>query len=144
MILSRWFLRVGWAVHRMVFRISGGSVGTKRPRDNRLGTLFLTTTGRTSGQQRATAVYYLEDGASFVVVASNAGAHTDPAWWRNLQQAPHAEVAAPGQRVSVCAREATPEERGRLWPRLVRASPTYAEYQRVASRQIPVVLLEPV
>lgn len=144
MILPRWLLRVGWAVHRMVFRISGGRVGTERPRGDRLGMLFLKTTGRTSGQHRATAVYYLEDGASFVVVASNAGADTDLGGGETSSRRLTPKSPLRDGRVSVRAREATPEERGRLWPRLVRASPTYAEYQRVASRQIPVVLLEPV
>ena len=41
------------------------------------------------------------------------------------------------------AREATPEERERLWPRLVELYPDYAAYARKTSRPIPVVILEP-
>ena len=56
---------------------------------------------------------------------------------------PHAEVEIGGQRRRVHARETTPGELARLWPRLVAANPDYAEYRAKAQRPIPVVILEP-
>lgn len=143
MLPPRWLLRVGWAVHKALFAVSGGRVGAERPRAGKLGTLFLLTTGRTSGQVRRNALYYIEDGPNLVVVASNAGADTDPSWWLNLQARPDAEVELGTDRRRVRARAATVDEHDRLWPRFVLASPAYDEYRRAASRPIPVVVLEP-
>lgn len=144
MIPPRWVFRMGWAFHKALFAASGGRVGAERPRDGKLGTLFLVSRGRKSGQVRRNALYYLEDGPNLVIVASNAGAEPDPAWWLNLQAQPNAEVALGTRRCFVYARKATAEEHDRLWPRLVAASPNYEEYRRTASRPIPVVVLEPI
>ncbi len=143
MIPPRWLFRLGWAVHRAMFAATGGRLGTARPSGGRIGTLFLVTTGWKSGQPRRNGVYYVEDGANLVVVASNAGAATDPAWWRNLQSQPLAEVHLGAQRRSVRGRLATPEERARLWRHLVAAHRSYADYAAAVEREIPVVILEP-
>jgi len=130
--------------HRMIHRASGGRIGSGQPAaGDKVGTLFLTSRGRTSGQPRRTGLYYLDDGRNFVVVASNAGADHDPAWWANLQATPKATVDVGTATTPVIARAATDEERARLWPRLVAAKPSYAEYARTVSRPIPVVILEP-
>jgi deazaflavin-dependent oxidoreductase (nitroreductase family) len=84
------------------------------------------------------------DGSDFVVVASNAGADTDPAWWLNLLSRPEAEVEIAGEQTAVRGRQATTEEVGRLWPRLVAANPGYDVYRAKVSRQIPVVILQPI
>jgi deazaflavin-dependent oxidoreductase (nitroreductase family) len=82
------------------------------------------------------------DNDQIALVASHGGAPTDPIWWRNLQQNPRAEVQLKRTVLQVEAREATPEERERLWPRLVAAYPDYENYQKRTSRTIPVVLLQ--
>ena len=127
-----------------MFAATGGRVGAERPRDGKLGTLFLLTTGRKSGQVRRNALYYLEDGPNLIVVASNAGADTDPSWWLNLQARPDTEVELGTRRCFLHARAASPDEHDRLWPRFVAASPAYEEYRRAVSRPIPVVVLEPI
>jgi len=142
-IVPRPILRAVWAAHKAIDRLSGGRLSTYRPTDRRVGTLFLTTTGRRSGQTRRNAIYYVEDGPRFVVVASNAGADADPAWWLNLQAAPAATVEVGRRSIPVRARLATEAERERLWPELVRRHPTFAEYARASSRPIPVVILDP-
>jgi F420H(2)-dependent quinone reductase len=135
-------LRVFWSLHRALRRLSGGRLGTRTASGDRLGTLFLHTVGRKSGQPRANALFYVLDGPNFVVVASNAGADTDPAWWLNLGEQPEAAVEIAGGRHAVRARLATPEEADRLWPRLIAANPGYADYRAKAQRSIPVVILE--
>jgi deazaflavin-dependent oxidoreductase (nitroreductase family) len=104
--------------------------------------LALTTIGRKSGRRRTTALGYLRDGDDFAIVASNAGLDRSPAWWMNLQVNPDAEVDAAGERVRVRAREATPDERERLWPRFVDQYPGFDGYLQLTTRKIPVVLLE--
>ena len=42
----------------------------------------------------------------------------------------------------VHARVATPEERERLWPRVIENYSGYAEYQKRTDRVIPLVILE--
>ena len=135
-------LRLGWAVHKILFRVTGGRVGTQRAGDG-LGTLFLLSTGRKSGTVRRNGLFYIEDGRDLVVVASNAGENVDPSWWRNLQATPECEVELGTRRLPVRARAATPEESARLWPRLDAGNPEYVAYRRKAAREIPVVILEP-
>jgi len=135
-------LNVIWLLHQTVRRVSGGRLGTSRAQGDGLGTLFLHTVGRKSGQARTNGLFYIDDGADLVVVASNAGADTDPAWWLNLRAEPEADVEIAGERRTVRARPATAEETDRLWPRLVSANPDYATYREKASRPIPVVILE--
>ena len=143
MITPRPVLRAYWALHKSIDRLTGGRVGTVRAAGRRLGTLFIVSTGRSSGQPRRNGAYYVEEGPNLVVVASNAGADVDPAWWRNLQANPDAEVEIGGRRRPVRARPATPDESTRLWPRFVRASSSFDEYRRNTTRQIPIVILEP-
>ena len=136
-------LRIGWAVHKALWALSGHRIGTMQP-GRRVGTLFLLSTGRTTGLVRRNALYYIEDGPAVVVVASNAGEGVDPAWWRNLQATPEAMVEIGRQTIPVAARLADPDERARLWPRLVVGYPEYAAYQASTPREIPVVVLDPV
>jgi F420H(2)-dependent quinone reductase len=142
MIVPRPLLRAFWAAHKAIDRLSGGRLSTSRPSERGVGTLFLTTTGWRSGKPRRNALYFVADGGSFVVVASNAGAGVDPAWWRNLQAMPDATVELERRSTRVRARLASDEERARLWPELVRRHPTFDDYTRATSRAIPVVILE--
>ena len=80
--------------------------------------LLLTTLGRRSGQRRVTPLLYVEDGARFAVVASNAGDDRNPAWLLNLRKQPAAEIQIGTQHIRVQAREATDSESERLWPKL--------------------------
>lgn len=134
------WLRMSWQIHRALDRLSGGRLGVK---PYGIPALWLTTVGRKSGAVRSNSLFYLADGPNLVVVASNAGLDSDPSWWLNLQANP-ATTARTGRRVrSVRAREATAEERERLWLPLVRLNPNYAMYQEGTTRPIPVVILEP-
>jgi deazaflavin-dependent oxidoreductase (nitroreductase family) len=143
MIVPRPVLRLWWALHKALDRITGGRLSTYRPTDRRLGLLFLTTIGHRSGRPRRNGLYFVEASPAFVVVASNAGADVDPAWWRNLQSTPEAIIELRGRAIPVRARPASVEERKRLWPEFVRRDQTFAEYERAASRPIPVIILEP-
>ena len=137
-----WFHTV-WFVHRAIRRLSGGRLGTRIPSGDRVGILFLHTVGRKSGEPRVNGLFYIDDGPDLVVVASNAGADSDPAWLLNLQAQPDAEVELAGRRRPIRGRAATPDEEARLWPRLDVPTPDYAAYRAKARRPIPVVILEP-
>ena len=143
MIPPRWFFRAIWALDNTVSRLSGGRLAVPNPSGGRLRTLFLHTVGRTTGQSRRNGLYYLEDGANLVVVASNGGDDADPKWWRNLQAQPDAEVEIGSSVRPVRGRLATPQEAEPLYEQFAAAIPTYDEYRQRASRPIPVVILEP-
>ena len=142
MILPRWVLRAGWALHRGLYRVSGGRFGIERPSATKLGTLRLHTRGRRSGEPRTSFLYYLEDGDALAIVASNAGDARPPSWWLNLQAQQETTVDVVGGPRRVRARIADPEERGRVWARFVEVAPTYAEYEAATRRPIDVVMLE--
>ena len=127
-----------WKVHRFLFRISSGRIGG---RVLGLPVLELTTTGRTSGEPRTVLLNYISRPDGFAVIASNAGAERDPAWWLNLQAHPHARVRAGRELVSIEPRRLEGAERASVWDAAVRANPDYAGYEAAAGRSIPVVLL---
>jgi deazaflavin-dependent oxidoreductase (nitroreductase family) len=136
-------LRIEWAIHRTLFSLTGGRLGTA-PSRNGVGTLFLLVTGRKSGKVRRNGLYYVEDGPNLAVAATNAGENVDPQWWRNLKAAPDAEVEIAMRRRPIRARQATPEEAERLWPRFDAGNRDFAEYRaRAYRRTIPVIILEP-
>jgi deazaflavin-dependent oxidoreductase (nitroreductase family) len=65
-----------------------------------------------------------------------------PAWYLNLQAEPEAEVQLRDEVFKVHARDATDEEKPKLWAEMVGHWPAYDEYQRKTERPIPVVVLE--
>ena len=88
----RWFVRLAWSTHRVLYRVTGGRVGLWRPKATRWGTARLTTIGRRTGQERSVMVGYFEDGPNLVTMAMNGWADDEPAWWLNLQVHPEASV----------------------------------------------------
>jgi F420H(2)-dependent quinone reductase len=102
--------------------------------------LLLTTKGRRSGQLRTVPVMYVR-GEEPVLVASNGGSPSHPSWYLNLAAEPRATIEIEDRREEVVARTVTGEEREPLWRRAVAIYPAYANYQRRADRQLPVVVL---
>jgi deazaflavin-dependent oxidoreductase (nitroreductase family) len=128
-----------WA-HVHAYRLTGGRIG-RRVRG--VDVLLLDHVGRKSETKRTSPLLYIEDGDDLVIVASRGGSRRHPAWWLNLRDSPQTTVQVGGERREVVAHQATPEERARLWPRLVEVWPDYDAYQRRTSREIPVILLSP-
>jgi deazaflavin-dependent oxidoreductase (nitroreductase family) len=105
--------------------------------------LLLDHVGRRSGRRFTTPLLYLEDGPDVVVVASQGGMAQHPQWYRNLVAAPDTQVQIGAELRLVHAREAGPEEREELWPRLVDLYADFASYESWTDRVIPVMVLEP-
>jgi F420H(2)-dependent quinone reductase len=129
-------------LHARLLRLTHGRLGSRNLIAPRQRVLALTTEGRKSGAQRSTAVGYIADGDDVVLVASNAGLDRPPAWWINLRENPEAEIDVRGERRAVRAREATNEERERLWPRVLESFRGFADYDAYTRRDIPLVVLE--
>ncbi|MER7366692.1 nitroreductase family deazaflavin-dependent oxidoreductase [Nonomuraea wenchangensis] len=105
--------------------------------------LLLTTTGARSGRQVTTPVMYLPDGERYVIIASNAGADTHPAWYHNLRAHPVATVEVGTDTFQAKAVPVEGEERDQLYARMVAVAPGFADYERKTSRRIPVLALNP-
>jgi deazaflavin-dependent oxidoreductase (nitroreductase family) len=107
--------------------------------------LELTTIGRRSGQPRSVMLTSpVQEGETWVIVASRGGDDHHPAWFLNLSDRPDVEVRRKGQpKLRMRARIATPEERARLWPQVTATHKGYAGYQEKTDREIPLVLLDP-
>jgi deazaflavin-dependent oxidoreductase (nitroreductase family) len=105
-------------------------------------TLILTTTGRKSGEERSTPLIYRRHGDDYVIVASQGGAPTHPAWYLNLSEHPDVTVQVKADRFAATARTATAEERPDLWKLMAERWPAYNDYQQKTDREIPVVVLE--
>lgn len=128
--------------HRVLLKVSGQRLGWSF---GDMPALELTTTGRKSGQRRAVMLTSpLREGETIVVVASRGGDDIPPAWLLNVQADPHVEVSLQGQpQRPMHARVATTEERARMWPRITEAHKNYGGYQKKTTREIALVLLEP-
>jgi F420H(2)-dependent quinone reductase len=139
--------RLGWKLwqeftqaHVRAYRLSGGRIaGSYRGSP----VLLLDHVGRRSGKKHTSPLIYARDGDDLVIVASKGGSHKDPLWWLNLKERPETNVQVGSERRKVVARQATPDEKKRVWPVLVRVYPPYESYQQRTSRDIPVILLEP-
>jgi len=64
-----------------------------------------------------------------------------PQWYRNLVANPDAYAGS--DRPAVHAVIAGPDERARLWPKLVELYADFDNYQNWTGREIPVVVLQP-
>jgi deazaflavin-dependent oxidoreductase (nitroreductase family) len=103
--------------------------------------LLLTTRGRSTGKRRTAPLTYFEEDGAIVLVASYGGRPHNPDWFENLIAAGEGEVTIGRDRRPMRARRATPDERARLWPRIVETYDGYAKYQENTTREIPLAVL---
>ena len=101
--------------------------------------LLLTTTGARTGEPRTAVVGYRKSGDVYVVIASDNGAAAHPAWYVNLLANPNATVEVGPEKLNVRARTLKGKERNRLGKLIEYLEPQ----QKLTSRPIPVVALEP-
>ncbi len=126
--------------HAAVYRATRGAVGHRFP--GARPTLLLDHLGAKSGKRLTTPLFYVRDGDDVVIVASKGGHPSHPAWLHNLRANPDTTVQVGAERRSARAREATAQERERLWPMAVHVYKGYTDYQQRAERAIPLVVLE--
>src|SRR5579859_2054608 len=125
---------------QVLYSISGGWLGE---RQLSYSMLLLHTIGRKTGQRRTHTLLYFRDGENLVVCASNNGSPQLPAWYLNLQAQPRVQIQHGRVRREVIAETVRGEERERLWRKLLKVRPQFADYQRYTSREFPVVILKP-
>ncbi len=87
----------------------------------------------------------VRDGASWVLVGSNAGKGRMPDWVHNLRAEPARLRGAPPEHAAAFrAREVTDrQELAARWRQVVAGYPGYAVYRQRTERVIPLFVLEP-
>ena len=104
--VGNWYLkRVAPRIDPPLLRLTGGRVSSVYP----VPVMLLTTTGAKTGQPRTLPLLYVTDGDRLLLIASNYGKTSHPAWYRNLVANPKVEVLA-GKRSGTykAARSPTP------------------------------------
>jgi deazaflavin-dependent oxidoreductase (nitroreductase family) len=133
--------RVVPPVDKVLHRLTGGRVLLSRAL---LPGLVLTTTGRRSGQPRPSPLMCVpEPEGSFLVVGSNFGRDSHPAWTGNLLAEPRATVSYGARDIPVTAELLDGPARDEAWARALRVWPTFAAYQGRVDRQLRVFRLKP-
>lgn len=132
--------RLATAAHVALYRLTGGTIGG---RAQHMPVLLLTSTGRKSGREYTTPLVYLADGDNYVVVASNGGQAKLPNWWVNIRESKQACIELGRKPLRVQVQEANPEERQRLWPRVIAYRAGHEKYQERTPYPLPLVILHP-
>jgi len=129
-----------WIAHRMELRHR-----RKGFRFMGMDILFLSTTGRRSGQPRQTALAWFADGQdAWLIVASAGGADTNPAWYLNLTAHPdQVRIELADRKLQVIPEQLDGSRREACWQRIVAAQPRYAKYQAKTGRVLPLIRLVP-
>jgi len=119
-----------------LYESSGGTKGTTL-RDTGLPVVLVTHWGNKTPLMR------VKHGNNYVLVGSQGGAPTDPAWTHNLRVNPHIELRDETVVRPMRVREVKDAaERARLWTMAVAAYPPYADYQARTERRIPLFVAE--
>jgi deazaflavin-dependent oxidoreductase (nitroreductase family) len=105
--------------------------------------LVLRTVGRKGGEIRENPAIYVTAGAhAWAVAASNAASKRFPAWYLNLQANPEAEALVEGKWRHVRARRAEGREFEELTARIEETYEGAKHYATIATRELPIVVLE--
>src|ERR1700746_248756 len=122
---ANFFMKWMSRVNTFMYRRGGGEGlgGTFQ----KIPVALLTTTGRQTGQERVSPVYFLRDNDRVIVAASRAGSDKNPMWYLNLKANPKVQVQIKNEVRDLQARDATDEERAEYWPQLVAMYPSYED-----------------
>ncbi len=104
--------------------------------------LLLTSIGAKSGLRRTAPLAFTRDGEHYVIVGSNSGGPTHPAWLANVRANPMVTVEVGAETFRARAAVTSGAERRRLFDAHAAVLPGFAEYQKMTDRELPVVTLE--
>ncbi|MEO3784839.1 nitroreductase family deazaflavin-dependent oxidoreductase [Actinocorallia sp. B10E7] len=139
-----WFSKVGPKVvpglDRTLHKVTGGRVMLSQLL---VPTLYLTTIGAKSGEERISPLLCMPESGGWIVVGSNFGQDKHPAWTGNLLKTPEATVEYEKKVHKVTGDLLTDEERARVWQRLTEVWPVYYRYQARVDRELRIFRLTP-
>src|SRR6202021_4036728 len=73
--------QIGPRIDPTLIRLTGGRLSSVTP----FPALLLSHTGARTGVTRTTPIVYFTDAGRVIVIASNFGARTNPAWYHNIK-----------------------------------------------------------
>lgn len=141
---AKWFSRIGPKIvprlDRTVHRLTGGKVMLGQ---SLVPSLYLTTIGAKSGQERLSPLLCMPEGDGWIVVGSNFGQEKHPAWTANLLKNPEAKVEYRKKTHQVTGALLEGADRAAVWAELNRVWPVYDRYQSRLTREIRIFRLTP-
>lgn len=120
------------------FRANGGKVGGVF---EGAPMLLLRTIGAKTGQPRVNPLVYLPDGDRYLIVASFAGAPTNPPWYYNLLASGTGEVEMGHEQFKVRVQQLGEPERTQWYAKFEATFPQFTEYKAKTTRTIPILEL---
>lgn len=108
-----------------------------------LPVMFVTTTGRKSGEPRTTPLIAVPTGDTLALIGTNFGQAATPGWVFNLEADTSAQVRYRDVQLDLVVRPATDDERAGVWRTAATVYPGYDKYQqRISGREIRIFVLE--
>jgi deazaflavin-dependent oxidoreductase (nitroreductase family) len=104
--------------------------------------LLLHTIGAKSGLSRTNPLAFFAAADRIMIIASYAGAPSNPPWFYNLKANPVVEVEVGTEQFKARAEVITEPERTDIYQKVASAAPIFAEYQSNTTRTIPVIALQ--
>lgn len=138
--VGRWIAKtVSAKVDPFFYRISGGRFTSSGPLT--IPQLTLITVGRKSGKERTVQLGYHRDGDDLLIVASNFGGKSHPAWSYNLDANPQCKVRLGADDKTMTATRLTDSEKAIVWSKIEHTIPQMKSYKTRTSRNIKVYRL---
>jgi deazaflavin-dependent oxidoreductase (nitroreductase family) len=91
-----------------------------------------------------TPLSYADRGGEVIVVGSKGGSDAHPAWYLNIVASKEVDFQIATQAFRATWREPEGAERQKIWDFMVDCYPFYAIYQTRTTRQIPLVMMNPI
>jgi deazaflavin-dependent oxidoreductase (nitroreductase family) len=133
--------RIMPVLDRFVVRMSGSRLSATGLLTG-IPALWVTTTGRKTGEPRTVALLGIPIDDDLALIGTSFGQHDTPAWVLNLESEPAAVVSYRSKTVSVQAREPDPTTEARIWEQARIVYPGFANYPIwAAHRRIRVFIL---
>ena len=132
-----WIPPLAAPLDRIAYRVLGRGLAIGAP------TLLLHHVGRTSGETHKSPLFYIQDGDSYVVTATNYG-RDEPQWSFNLRRNPDVLLEV-GRRVGPYRAEIEADlvKSEAYWQDFISMFGNYEDYREKAGRDVPVWVLSP-
>jgi deazaflavin-dependent oxidoreductase (nitroreductase family) len=127
-------------LHMWLHRLTGGRLFNTLKGDE---VCFVTMKGAKSGRTLTIPLMYIPYRGGVLLVGSQGGAPTNPAWYYNLVKHRDIAVSHRGSRMKLAARLATTDEKSELWPLCDQHYAPFAQYRKRTTRDIPIFVCEP-
>ena len=127
--------------HVLMYRLTGGKLGGEM---RGFKVLILTTRGNRSGRMVSNPVGYFEHNGGYLIVASNGGNEKHPSWYYNIKGNPgNVVIQVKDKKLKVKPEIILGERRKPLWDWIVSTAPNFGDYEKLTTREIPLVFLKP-